>query len=284
MAGLNRKHFFNENYFEKIDTEQKAYWIGFFYADGHVNHSTLQCALQEKDAPHLQLFLNDIQANDVEIKYNKINNTSITGRFSLCSVKIADDLRKLGFSNRKSYESTDVIFQNIPDELKWHFIRGFWDGDGCIRIRAKKSGEISCISLNEKLLQSFCDYFNKIFNDQNFSKIFLSEEKYYRIRLGGEKAKKVCKFLYKNSTIYLDRKYQNYLQFKTYNRNYKGIRQRKNGRYQPYMVINGRQQTFGTYATIKEAIDVYNKAAIEYGKETQIYIGESLIRNEEDIL
>lgn len=32
----SRKHFFNESYFEVIDTEDKAYWLGFLYADGNI--------------------------------------------------------------------------------------------------------------------------------------------------------------------------------------------------------------------------------------------------------
>lgn len=42
-------------YFENIDTEEKAYWLGFLYADGYVNanEDKIELCLAEKDFHHL---------------------------------------------------------------------------------------------------------------------------------------------------------------------------------------------------------------------------------------
>lgn len=278
-----RKYFFNENFFRNIDTEQKAYWLGFFYADGHITDRSLICSLKATDDKHLEKFLKDIEANNIKVKYYDNCGHKYCTIFLNSSI-IVNDLRLLGFTNRKTYDNSDYIFQCVSNNLKRHFIRGFWDGDGSVQLRQGKFGAINVVSLNQKLLQSFCNYFNEYFNDSDFSRVVISEEKYYRIILGSEKAKKVCHLFYDNSSIYLDRKYQNFLKFKTYDKNYKGIRQRKSGKYQVYMYINCKQVSFGTYNTLKEAVEVYNQKAKELKRPIQKYYGESLKREESRII
>lgn len=278
-----RIHFFNENFFETINTEEKAYWIGFIYADGHVNNYTVTIGLKDIDGEHLENLLKSIEAKNLKIEYVMRNDGYKMAKVTLCSAKTCKDLKEKGFTNNKTYDNDDYVFQCIPDDLKHHFIRGFWDGDGCVQLRQGKFGAINVVSLNEKLLQSFCDYFSQKFNTPNFAEVKLIE-KYYRIIIGSEKAKKVCNLFYKDSTIYLERKYQNYLKFKTYNKNYTGIRKRKSGRYQAYIKVDYQQKSLGTYNTIKEAVEAYNKEAIKYRRQTQEYKGESLLRSEEDIV
>ncbi len=57
-----RKYSFDEDYFEIIDNEHKAYWLGFLYADGYVNSqkSSFELRVQEKDLSHLEKFKKDI--------------------------------------------------------------------------------------------------------------------------------------------------------------------------------------------------------------------------------
>ena len=70
-----RKHFFNENYFENIDTEEKAYWLGFISADGSIcksskyNSYRLVLNLNRLDEHHILKFKNAICANDINIKH-----------------------------------------------------------------------------------------------------------------------------------------------------------------------------------------------------------------------
>lgn len=52
---VSRKYKFDENFFENIDTEEKAYWLGFIYADGAVFKRTLSIRLSTKDIHHLSL-------------------------------------------------------------------------------------------------------------------------------------------------------------------------------------------------------------------------------------
>ena len=109
-----RKHFFDENYFESIDTEEKAYWLGFIAADGCIvksgdyNSYRLYINLGNIDENHLQKFLNSINANDIEIQHytstsgfsNK--NGTKTSRIVLNSLKLCKDLSKYNIHERKS--------------------------------------------------------------------------------------------------------------------------------------------------------------------------------------
>lgn len=73
------KYTFNENIFSIIDNEEKAYWLGFLYADGYLTDQGLfGCALQEKDKAHLNKFLTFLGMPEEEqeecIKYQKKNS------------------------------------------------------------------------------------------------------------------------------------------------------------------------------------------------------------------
>jgi hypothetical protein len=89
---INRKYSMNEDFFGNIDNEKKAYWLGFISADGNINKTsnTLYIALKASDAPHLQKFLDDIEAN-----YTITEFTSTGGfrqaRVALTSYKMKRD-------------------------------------------------------------------------------------------------------------------------------------------------------------------------------------------------
>lgn len=111
MPATHRKHFFNENYFSNIDAEEKAYWLGFFYADGHITNNALQCYLQEDDREHLLKFLKAINANTIEVKTRK-NGEYISYGINVCSKKLVTDMQQLGFTSRKTYDNTNFFYSN----------------------------------------------------------------------------------------------------------------------------------------------------------------------------
>lgn len=280
---MNRKHFFDEHYFDSIDCEEKAYWLGFFFADGCVSKNTFACKLKSDDDYHLQRFLDTIGANDTKLTYRKTQSYTESVGFYLCSTYLVCRLKELGFVERKTYVNSDYIFTQIPDSFKVDFIRGYWDGNGCIQLRIN-SPMISVVCLNLELLTEFCNFINLYFNNKNYAKVIKDCNGYYRIIITGERAKAVCHMLYDNSTIYLERKYRVYLKSKIYDKNYQGIRMRKNGRYQAYIKVNGVQRSLGAYDTIKEALDAYNNATKGTNIQAQKYYGESLMRSNNRIV
>jgi hypothetical protein len=278
----NRKYYFNNEFFNDTNSEIKAYWLGFFYADGYIlsNEPALGCALKANDKGHLEKFLNEIEINTLDcLKYSACTNSY---RFQLNDKELYKSLIALGFTSKKSYDNNDRIFNLIPDKYKKDFIRGLWDGDGYVSISAEGKNITGIISNNDKLLQAISNYICNIFNDKDFCKVSYSDG-YPRIRLSCVKAKKLCDYLYKNSHVYLDRKYSNYLQLKEpqlARKQYKYIKKLPSKRYYIYIPIEGKKTTIGTFDTVKDAIEAYNKKAEEYGKEKQIYIDERLEREE----
>ena len=230
---LRQIYSFNENYFKTIDDEHKAYWLGFIAADGCVLEPTyqvskrtgkiirkeqgaLQIGLQEKDKAHLEKFQKDIKDT------HKINFSKKRKAYDIkiLSNIICMDLQQYNIVPRKSLvlEFPD----NIREDLLRHFIRGYFDGDGSIAFCKNKKGVISIGSIQVSIIGTvmFLNTLNNILEDE-----LQFKEKV--VDLGNRHKpvtktiffssiahkKKFLDFIYKDSTIYLDRKYERYLIF-----------------------------------------------------------------------
>lgn len=146
----NKKYYVNDSYFKIIDTEDKAYWLGFLYADGYINDtkgcSYLELGLSSVDRNHVILFSKYIKSNhpikDRTIKYLKKDGTNcLSTHIKIYNTKIVNDLIKLGCTNKKSWSITYPKFLDI--EMEPHFIRGYFDGDGSIRKRGVNQYEVN---------------------------------------------------------------------------------------------------------------------------------------------
>lgn len=131
----------NVNYFDIINTEEKAYFLGWIMADGNVSiHNQqyslkLQVTIKDKDV--IDYFLKVIKSSNKTLikksKKDKIGNRIINVNeayyVSLTSRHMIESLIKHGITPNKTGKET--IPNSVPDHLKRHFIRGFFDGDGC---------------------------------------------------------------------------------------------------------------------------------------------------------
>ena len=144
------KYFINQDYFEKIDNEFKAYWLGFCYADGcnQIKFSNkknkwsfiFSFSLKREDKEHLQKFLNSIQSDTI-IKdriMKAFNKEFEISDLDICNRKFCEDLNKLGCVPNKTYILKFPTEEIVPKEFMRDFIRGFFDGDGCVHITLNK--------------------------------------------------------------------------------------------------------------------------------------------------
>jgi hypothetical protein len=118
----------NSNYFEKIDTANKAYFLGFIYADGNIYKNHIKIDINKKDEHLLHMFLKELNSEHKVYRYK--DNVSI----NISNEKIKNDLNRLGVYSQKT---TNIKFPNleqVPDELIRHFLRGYFDGDGSIQM------------------------------------------------------------------------------------------------------------------------------------------------------
>ena len=136
--GVQRKYTVNSNYFSNIDTEEKAYWLGVFYADGNISkegeYKKIRFNTIDKD--WLNSFINAIEYSgtfhtETHKTYNKDIYCLIIGDDTL-----HDDLNTLGCVPNKTKV---IVFPSIKESLIRHFIRGYFDGDGTVGIYKNKS-------------------------------------------------------------------------------------------------------------------------------------------------
>jgi len=132
-----KKKKYNENYFETIDSEDKAYFLGFIFADGCITNDVkkyryqLTIKLHSKDFSILERFIKSIDGK-MDVWKNK--------KREMCEVflsgkKIINDLETLGVVQNKTFL---VKYPQIDEKFERHFLRGYFDGDGCIRINTDK--------------------------------------------------------------------------------------------------------------------------------------------------
>lgn len=131
----NRKHDFDQKFFEKIDTEEKAYILGFIYADGcnslHPSTGCLSIAQMEKDVDILEKIKLAMKSTyPIKEEENKWGGTEKRFTFYVYGNKIERQLINLGVVHKKSLILKFPDF--IPDSLMPHFIRGYFDGDGSV--------------------------------------------------------------------------------------------------------------------------------------------------------
>jgi hypothetical protein len=196
---------FNEDYFEKIDTEDKAYFLGFIVADGCINNKTLN--ISQKEPGILYDFKNYINFEGKVLKSKNRNIHTV----NLYSEKIILDLYKLGIYNNKTMI---VKYPEIPKHLEHHFMRGLFDGDGCISIHKKKEGsrdtsdrgQVNICSGSRDFIEEYVERLNKYCGITK-NKIRCPKGTYNVIDWASfNDIERFYDFFYKDATVYLKRK------------------------------------------------------------------------------
>lgn len=213
----------NEDYFENIDTEEKAYLLGFIYADGNItfdnrgNH-IFQMELQTEDAYILEFIRNSVGCfvkekdfNNLTVNYipkpiyriERVKNGKLskTSSIQIISKKIFDDLNKHGVVENKTFKVT--FPKDIDSDLVRHFIRGYFDGDGSPNC-SKGRGRITFYGQPK-----FLNYIKDIlYRELNTNIVNVFDKKAVSMLSYGSKkdVSAIYNYLYKNSNIHLERK------------------------------------------------------------------------------
>ena len=138
ICALRRNRYtINEQYFKNIDTERKAYWLGYLFADGFIGdekHNNIVFSQKESCKYVLEQFAKDIEFTG-KIRVSKpgpqtFNNAQSQIVVNFSSKIMANDLRKLNMFTCKSETMSEL--PPIKDHFMRHFVRGYFDGDGSI--------------------------------------------------------------------------------------------------------------------------------------------------------
>lgn len=209
VSSAQRKYKMNERYFKEIDTEEKAYWLGFFVADGCLYHGKtsydIQFTLKSCDIDILEKFK---KAIDSDQKIKEKNSEEIFFRVS--SKSMFNDLNKHGVTVRKTGKET---FPNIEEKLIRHFIRGYFDGDGCFTqdLNNYIKGSFHIICANKDFLEEISQHLKHSIgvklNVKEYKKVF-----YIRTN-STKKCIKIYNYIYKKPKVSLNRKYNKVKEF-----------------------------------------------------------------------
>ena len=195
---------FNIHYFDSIDTEEKAYWLGFLYADGAISsgkRNDIELSLQLSDKEHLQKFKDFIEFG------GKLIVDDYRCRVSFKNKKMKQDLIKLGCTPKKSLSLNFPTEEQVPKELISHFIRGYLDGDGCI-VCTKKHQSVEILGTKD-ILEGICLYGNIPIG--RIYKTNCKSDKIFRLVTNKkEDILNFCNYIYKDSNVYLERKFKKY--------------------------------------------------------------------------
>ena len=202
-----RKHPANDNFFDSIDTEIKAYLLGYLYADGYLaSDGRIGIRLQEDDVEILELIQKYICPRSI-IESSNNQNFKRKPQHSIRwkSKRMYKRLQELGFHIDKTHIDSD-IFKYIPEDMKKHFLRGYTDGDGNSQAYRLDNSTYRKIGISwsngtKEILEDIRAWFPKynwhLYNNKSFFVLGNYTQ---------AEAAEVIQFLYKDANFFLNRK------------------------------------------------------------------------------
>lgn len=221
----------NTYYFKTIDTEEKAYWLGFLYADGcicekwgkkpngerRLKSLTFGIALKAEDKEHLCKFAKSLDHENPMFRNKKVH---LNGKefqsvdYTVGCTEMAKDLIELGCFPRKSLILEFPSEQQVPTHLLKHFIRGYFDGDGSVSIKKNKTCDTLRMSLmgTEAFIRQLVLYLRLEEKDYSISSRD-GNDITVTIHFNKDATLRIAKEMYSEAKVYLDRKYDLVLPF-----------------------------------------------------------------------
>lgn len=206
-----RTYTLDESFFRAVDSEEKAYWLGFITADGGLSsrkyNYRITLSLSHVDTQHLYKLQASLHSTS-PVKLYKMISFGVKrdfARFGISSKKLFMDLDTLGVTPKKSW--TVQPCTQVPKEFLSSYWRGVFDGDGAL---FKSGGKwITNLCGNQFMVGGFRDFILQYVSSR--AQIQVNEKGLNYISFSGTlNSTRVLSVLYQDATIYLDRKYQKY--------------------------------------------------------------------------
>jgi len=214
----NRRYEVNHDYFNVIDTQEKAYWLGFLYADGYIRErksgNSLELKLSVKDYEHLLLFRECVGSNHLikesqnKVKYNGGVSISNMVHLAMYSTSLVESIKKQGFHSRKTFtiEKPDIEKKLIP-----HFIRGYFDGDGSFSFNPDNH------SIKTQIVTASDEFKKFIIDELEDNDITIKLYSQIKLQIQNKMDNnKFYHYIYDEAKIYLKRKKEKYEEFRRY--------------------------------------------------------------------
>lgn len=138
---INRTHALNDKYFDSIDTQEKAYWLGFIWADGSISQTSkrssgpnrLRITQKWTERGHLETFRDTIGSDYELVRIPHAGNHD-TAQLDINCRPLCAALQKLGYGPK----TVRIHVPDLKPKLIPHFMRGYFDGDGGLSLYTQK--------------------------------------------------------------------------------------------------------------------------------------------------
>ena len=193
----------NAEYFNTLDSPDKAYWVGFLLADGGVYKGQLWLNLSKKDRVQLENFRKSITSS------HPIKEKTTHVMFYIRSKLFVDSLTQYGITERKTFSTK--LPKQIPEPYMKDFIRGYFDGDGCITYNKKRNTKVFSLTGTFELLDAIQNILvTKLKLPKN--KLQVQKNSFTLAYGGNHQVTKIFEYLYNNSSLCLERKRNRFIE------------------------------------------------------------------------
>ena len=287
-------YYVNDNYLDNIDTEDKAYFLGWMLSDGYINRNRLFLRLKSTDESIIKEMFSKFSYG-----FGMYDNKSKTSKaMSVSSNKMIDRLKELGCVENKTFVKFSI--PDISDNLFRHFVRGYFDGDGSIGKRSARPNQMQVYvcsidrtfleQLQNKLLQfGIAANINEEIRKGKAMKLPDGKISYncvnmYKLIIPSQKERlKFYEFLYKDCSIKLERKYVLYSEY--YVNTVLILESKDSSTVQRigdetlinYDLITDKTFYFGKEVDTNLILDLYKQGFVPYVIHKKTKIGRSVI-------
>lgn len=218
-----RENNIKKDIFNPINTPEAAYILGFYIADGCISNNKFILSLNERDKEILEK-IRDYMSPITKLIYSpeRTNKQGITThpmyRFSFACKELTEQLETLGLGKNKTYINKSIK-NIIPKNLMWDFIRGYWDGDGCISISNVKKihndTTYNYINVGFTIISKdrlILDEINEFFCEEGINTHVYPDSKgnFLVGTHSKDEVKKIFHKLYTECSLFMQRKYDKY--------------------------------------------------------------------------
>lgn len=209
-----------------LSSEIGAYWYGFLLADGHITSGrrgkkrryarTLKVTLSWRDHNHLIKLCDALRTKKKPIfrfRFNKQRNKI----YKVAEIQI-NNRELCDFYINKGWDRFKASEPILPPELNIrHFLRGLWDGDGCISSRSYKNKRYLLMSyadmsfdigqlIHDEIVKITDARVKKIRQLKSRNDLLSGLSPMFGFQWNGRPATRIAYILYKDQSIVLDRK------------------------------------------------------------------------------
>lgn len=193
-----RQRRFDTRFFQQLDTEAKAYTLGFIAADGGRDRNWgIKISLHPRDVDILEKIAAEMRCDYRPARVESGKRVKL----GLYDIDMVSDLERYGIVERKT--RTIEFAKNVPAHLVIHYMRGVFDGDGTVGLRA-----VRMVTGSEAFYAGLMRWFESTYGSVPWSQCEGGTK--WRIVFSWVKHRQFIDDMYKDAVISLDRKRNNY--------------------------------------------------------------------------